>query len=171
MTRRLVGAVASCLVLLAGLWLILAPFALGIQPSNADWVDQTFTDVWSGIGLGVVGLIAAVAFIAALIQHLAERGLITPRTPRREAPAAPAASAAVPAEGAPEAPSGDLDKLLAPLVAALAHDLEREHQHEHENGVDLAHVTNNHQPEPETPRYSANSETRTTSDQPREMPR
>ena len=124
MTRRLVGAVASCLALLTGLWLILAPFALGIQPEDVDWKDETFTDVWSGIGLAVVGLIGVIIFAAALIQHLAERGLLQPRPARTDA--APAAVS--PAESATQAGanhSADLDQLLSPLVAALARDLER----------------------------------------------
>ncbi|MBO0829309.1 MAG: hypothetical protein J2P24_16165, partial [Streptosporangiales bacterium] len=80
MTRRLVGAIAGGIVLLTGAWLVLAPFGLGFQRSGKDWTDETLTDVWTGIGLGVVGLIAIVAFLAALRQHLVDRGLVPPRS-------------------------------------------------------------------------------------------
>lgn len=165
MTRRFIGAVASCLVLFTGLWLVLAPFALGFQPKGKDWTDQTFTNVWSGIGLAVVGLIATVAFVAALIRHLAERGLISPRPARRPAPAQQADAVPAQEQAAPAA-SGDLDKLLAPLVAALAHDLERDR--DRENGVDLAHVNHN-ATAAETP--STNGEAHAPADQHKEMPR
>ncbi|HEY9293522.1 MAG TPA: hypothetical protein VIP98_19775 [Microlunatus sp.] len=131
MTRRLVGAVASCLTLLAGLWLILVPFALGIQPENAEWRDETVTDVWSGIGLGVLGLLGLIIFSAALAQYLQALGLPSPRSARStpaeaaEAPAAPAA---------PAAPTSDLDKLLSPLIAALTDDLARERNQPSTNG-------------------------------------
>ncbi|MQA78365.1 MAG: hypothetical protein GEV10_07790 [Streptosporangiales bacterium] len=126
MTGRLAGAVASCLGVLAGLWLLLAPFALGAQPSGADWTDETWTSVASGAGLVVLGVIGAVAYAAAIRQHLVERGLVVPR-PKRVPVAPPPAAAASPA--AAEAPAGgdpELRAMLAPLVAALTHDLDRE---------------------------------------------
>lgn len=128
MIRRLAGAVASFLAMLAGLWLILAPFALGAQPKDADWTHETFTNVWSGIGLGVLGLIGAVAFSIALVQHLRARGLITPRAAKNQATHEEPQNSAAPEPAAPSAPAaGDLDKLIAPLVDALTTDLERDH--------------------------------------------
>lgn len=129
MTRRLAGAVASCLALLAGLWLILAPFALGIQPSGADWKDETLTDVWSGIGLGALGLIGLVAFAGALARYVREQGLVAPRrtAPPAEAPAPPAAPTG-------PAPTSDLDQLLAPLITALTDDLNRDRARASGNG-------------------------------------
>lgn len=118
MTRRLTGIVASVLVLLAGAWLVLAPFALGTQPSGEDWVDATFVDVWTGIGLAVVGLVGVVAFAAALYQHLTERGLVVRPVP--------AQAAEQPAVEQAAAPADDLNALVAPLVAALTEDLARE---------------------------------------------
>lgn len=116
MTRRLVGIVGCALVVLAGGWLVLAPFALGTQPADADWVDATLVDVWTGLGLVVVGLVGIVAFAAALRQHLVERGLVV--RPQR------AAAEPQPEEAA--APHGELDALVAPLVAALTEDMARE---------------------------------------------
>lgn len=130
MTRRLAGAVASCLALLAGLWLILAPFALGIQPSNTDWKDETLTDFWSGVGLGALGLIGLIAFAAALARAVREQGLVAPR--RTAAPAEPAPTpAAAPAE---QAQTSDLDQLLAPLITALTEDLNRDRERRSVNG-------------------------------------
>lgn len=44
MIRKFVGAVAAALALMAGLWLMIAPFALGTQPENADWTDPTTSE-------------------------------------------------------------------------------------------------------------------------------
>lgn len=129
MTRRLAGAVASCLALLAGLWLILAPFALGIQPSDADWKDETLTDVWSGVGLGALGLIGLIAFAAALVRYVRQQGLVAPR--RTAAPAEAPPTAAAPAD---QAPPSELDQLLAPLIAALTDDLNRDRERASVNG-------------------------------------
>jgi hypothetical protein len=124
MTRRLAGTVASVLALLAGGWLAFAPFALGTQPAGKDWTDETLTDVWTGIGFAVVGLIGVIAFVAALRQHLVERGFV-----RREAPQP--APAPPPSPAAPQAPPGapgNLDALLAPLISALTEESAREKQ-------------------------------------------
>lgn len=125
MTRRLVGAIAGGIVLLTGAWLVLAPFALGFQPSGKDWTDETLTDVWTGIGLGVVGLICIVAFVAALRQHLVDRGLVTPR-PRPVA--APPPEAQTPAAAPQAGGHSELDSLIAPLIAAITEDINRDRQ-------------------------------------------
>lgn len=127
MTGRLAGAVASCLGVLAGLWLLLAPFALGAQPSGADWTDATWTSAATGAGLVVLGVIGGIAYATAIRQDLVARGLVTPR-PRR-VPSVPAAAPAAAPAPAAEAPAGgdpELRAMLAPLVAALTHDLDRE---------------------------------------------
>jgi hypothetical protein len=41
MIRKFVGAVAASLATLAGLWLMIAPFALGTQSDDAGWTDPT----------------------------------------------------------------------------------------------------------------------------------
>jgi hypothetical protein len=116
MTRRLVGALTAFLVLLAGAWLVLAPFALGTQPAGGAWTDETRTDVWTGAGLLVAGLAGVVAFASALWQYLAERGLAA----RRPVPAPAPASAQV--------DPNELETLLRPLITALTADLERDQQ-------------------------------------------
>lgn len=124
MTRRLAGAVVATAVLLTGLWLVLAPFALGTQPSGKDWTDLTLTDVWSGIGLGVVGLAGLTAFILAIREHLLDAGVLRVAKPQH----APPAPAAPPQAEEPASGSGELRELLAPLIAALSDDMNREQQ-------------------------------------------
>lgn len=123
MTRRLIGAIVSLLALFAGLWLVLAPFALGFQPQGADWTDMTLADVWTGIPLAVVGLAGIIVFASALRTHMVQAGFIAPRP----APAHPEQAAA--ASGAQHSASdraSQTDELLQPLIAALARDLARD---------------------------------------------
>ena len=82
------GMAASLIILLAGGWLILAPFALGYQPYGADWVSQTTNDFWVGIPVAVVALLSFVLFFASLIASLRAAGLMFAR-PRvqQQAPA------------------------------------------------------------------------------------
>lgn len=126
MTRRLVGAVAAMLAVVAGLWLVLAPFALGFQPDGADWSDQTWTDVGTGAGLGLVGLVGLLASATALYQHLVDHGLVT-RRPRQLA----RAPQDEPYGRQPPGSDGELTALIGPLVAALTQDLERERRDGH----------------------------------------
>jgi pyruvate/2-oxoglutarate dehydrogenase complex dihydrolipoamide acyltransferase (E2) component len=121
MIRRFAGALAAALGLLAGLWLMLAPFALGTQPAgiDSDWNDPTITEFTTGAVIAVVGLIGLVAFAMSIRDEVVRRGLVAAPAPA-EVPeeTAPAPQAAV-------APSGDdqVADLLAPLVRALADDM------------------------------------------------
>ncbi|WP_152353941.1 hypothetical protein [Brachybacterium subflavum] len=151
MTRRLIGAIASLLAMMAGLWLVLSPFALGFQKKDADWTDATLTDVWTGLPLALVGLIGVIVFAAALSKHMVQAGFVTPRPAPQQAqygqqdpaqqygqqqygqqPYAQQAYAqqAYPQQGAQAAPaserSREMDAMLEPLIAALARDIERE---------------------------------------------
>lgn len=122
MTRRLVGATVSLLALFAGLWLVLSPFALGFQPQDADWTDNTLTDVWTGIPLAVVGLAGVIVFAFALHTHMVQAGYLAPRpAPALEETPEPAATGR----------SEDLDAMLSPLIAALARDIARDDDAEH----------------------------------------
>jgi hypothetical protein len=108
----LVGAVGA---LLAGAWLMYSPFLLGYQADGAEWADATVSDFWSGLGLGVLALIAAGVLTAGLVAALRARGAIASR---------PTPSAAPDAVAAPAAGGGndELTALLRPLVAALSQD-------------------------------------------------
>src|SRR5437868_2777425 len=120
--KYICGMVASLIILLAGGWLILAPFALGYQPYNAGWASQTTNDFVTGIAVAVVALVAFVFFFMSLIRSLAVAGVVV-----AQAKAQPQASAqyqsATAAPQAPAANQSDLDRTLATLAAALAADL------------------------------------------------
>lgn len=92
MIRRLVAAVAAVLGLLAGLWLMLAPFALGNQPAGRDWTRSTTVTVVTGGVVALVGLVGFVAATAALLSVARRYG----------SAAAPSAPGPAPAPAAPE---------------------------------------------------------------------
>ncbi|WP_188188841.1 hypothetical protein [Nonomuraea sp. SYSU D8015] len=122
MIRKFVGAVAASLAALAGLWLMIAPFALGTQPENADWTDPTRIEFFTGLGVAVVGLAGVICFALAIHEELVARGLVVVRPRRVEAEPEPAPVA-------PPASSADLAALLAPLVEALRKDLSNNGEH------------------------------------------
>ncbi|QYC37790.1 hypothetical protein Nocox_00770 [Nonomuraea coxensis DSM 45129] len=119
MIRKFVGAVASALAVLAGLWLMIAPWALGSQPENADWTGITTSQFWTGLGVAVVGLAGAISFALAIHEDLVARGLVVVK-PRRAEPE-PEVVPAAPAQTS----SAELATLLAPLVEALREDMNR----------------------------------------------
>ncbi|MEV0160244.1 hypothetical protein [Nonomuraea fuscirosea] len=119
MIRKFVGAVAAALAVPAGLWLMIAPFALGTQPEDADWTNATQSEFFTGLGVAVVGLVGAIAFVLAIREELVLRGLVQPR-PRKAEPEPEPEPVPVPA---PQASSAELASLLAPLVEALREDL------------------------------------------------
>ncbi|MFB4269296.1 hypothetical protein [Nonomuraea sp. GTA35] len=118
MIRKFVGAVAAALAVLAGLWLMIAPFALGTQPEGADWTNATQSEFFAGLGVAVVGLVGAIAFVLAVHEELVVRGLVVPKPRGPEPEPEP-----VPVAAAPQATSAELAGLLAPLVEALREDL------------------------------------------------
>ncbi|MFI6631344.1 hypothetical protein ACIBI7_20940 [Nonomuraea fuscirosea] len=119
MIRKFVGTVAAALAVLAGLWLMIAPFALGTQPEDADWTNATQSEFFTGLGVAVVGLVGAIAFVLAIREELVLRGLVQPR-PRKAEPEPEPEPVPVPA---PQTSSAELASLLAPLVEALREDL------------------------------------------------
>jgi hypothetical protein len=112
------GVVGAAVAVLAGGWLMLAPFALGYQPDGADWVDPTRADFWAGLGLVVLGVIVLLISTVDLVGRLRAAGAIS-------SAARPEPAAAEPA--GPPAPAADdeLTALLKPLIAALGQDAER----------------------------------------------
>ncbi|TDD24166.1 hypothetical protein [Nonomuraea diastatica] len=113
MIRMFVGAVTAALAALAGLWLMIAPFALGTQPETGDWTDTTRSEFFTGLGVAVVGLAGAIAFGLAIHADLVARGLLEMKQRVPEPVPVPA----------PQASSAELATLLAPLVEALREDL------------------------------------------------
>jgi hypothetical protein len=117
--------VASMLLLLAGGWLILAPFALGYQHYGADWTSQTVNDFTVGIPAAVVALAGFLLFFFALLGALRVAGILTARQ-RAQQPVATAPVVYPSPTGVAHAPASnqsDLDRTLATLAAALAADL------------------------------------------------
>lgn len=106
-----IGAVAA---LLAGGWLMYAPFLFGYQPGDAGWTDPTKSDFFTGLGLAILALIALALLVGGLVAALRARGVLSAR--RRPAPVAEAAPA-------PAAPGAELADLLRPLVEALNRDI------------------------------------------------
>lgn len=133
------GMVASLVVLLAGGWLILAPFALGYQPWGADWVSQTTNDFWVGIPVAVVALVSFALFFASLVGALRASGVLIARPrPQLQVQAVAPATAMMQTPG-PVAPAAytdqsDLDRTLATLAAALAADLNSRRQAQQASG-------------------------------------
>ncbi|WP_431920586.1 hypothetical protein [Nonomuraea jabiensis] len=136
MIRKFVGAVAAALAVLAGLWLMIAPFALGSQPEDADWTDITRSEFFTGLGVAVVGLIGAICFVLAIYEELVVRGLVVVRQRRPEPEPEP-----VPA--APQASSAELASLLAPLVEALREDMNNSGEHRRNGKASLVGVEDN----------------------------
>lgn len=137
MIRRFVGAVAAAVGLVAGLWLMLAPFALGTQPAglDSDWNDPTMTEFVTGAAVAFVGLIGLIAFAMAIHGEAVRRGLIggpaastTDTAPQtsydgRHAEAAERHSEPVPSAAPAVSEDERVADLLAPLVRALAEDM------------------------------------------------
>ena len=143
--KYICGMVASLAIFLAGGWMILAPFALGYQPSGADWVSQTTNNFIVGICVAVVALVAFALFFFSLLGSLRSAGIVAAR--QRAQVAAPAGMPPQAAPAAPVAASGqsDLDRTLATLAQALAADLNSRRQASGEpqtNALTEPHITN-----------------------------
>jgi hypothetical protein len=109
-TRFYVGILGGIAGVLGGAWLVLAPFALGYQPNNAAWADATKVDVFTGIGILVLGLVSVAAFAAGLAATLRAEGALPPRARRAAPPPEPVEATAEVAE---------LRSVLVRLAAAL----------------------------------------------------
>jgi hypothetical protein len=118
------GLAGGATVALIGIWLVLAPFAVGYQPDGAGWVDATLIGVVTGGVLIVLGL-GTLLVLALGLRDEARRHGIDPVTsaepievdPAPEDPTGEGPAAEDPAEGA------ELQTVLAPLAAALLEDL------------------------------------------------
>ena len=130
MGKHIWGALTSALTLIAGLWLMQAPFAFGYQPGGADWSDGTKNDFWVGLALALLSLLGVALFVQSLLAELRRQGVLRPRPapkpatpPPLAAPAAPAASAASVAN------SAELERVLVPLATALLADMAERRKH------------------------------------------
>ncbi len=64
------GIVALVLLMLAGVWIAIAPFVLSIQPAGAHWLHSTIDDVATGGVLIVVSLVGIVLHAALGMRDL-----------------------------------------------------------------------------------------------------
>ncbi|RVX46197.1 hypothetical protein EDD27_9051 [Nonomuraea polychroma] len=138
MIRKFVGAVAAFLAVPAGLWLMIAPFALGTQPENADWTGPTLSEFFTGLGVAVVGLVGVICFALALREELVARGLVVVRPRVTEPEPEPE-----PVPSGPQASSAELAVLLAPLVEALREDLDNTGEHRRNGKAPLVGMEDN----------------------------
>lgn len=118
------GMAASLIILVAGGWLILAPFALGYQAYGASWADQTTNDFVVGICVAVVALAGFALFFVSLLGSLRTAGVLAAR-PQPQVQVQ-AATPGQPVTAATQ--QSDLDRTLTTLAAALAADLSARQQ-------------------------------------------
>ena len=73
------GLATSLIALLAGGWLMVAPYALGFQAYGAAWDDQMKVSFWTGLAVVIVALASLGAFMASLLGELRQLGIIQKR--------------------------------------------------------------------------------------------
>jgi hypothetical protein len=131
--KYLFGTVGALGGMLAGAWLMLAPFALAYQPSGAAWADPTYTDFWSGLAILVVSLIGLLMYVLGLVEELRRRGIIE----RREEPEVQQVQAAgmTAVGGAQPGSAADVEQILLPLVNAMLEDMQDQRRRREENGA------------------------------------
>jgi hypothetical protein len=124
MAKYVIGATGALLGALAGVWLMLAPFALGYQGSGADWADPTYVDFWTGLPLLVISLAGSILYISGLVEELRRRGIM------RRPYAAPVEQSQAPGSPPGEASGSEnnVDQVLLPLVTAMLKDMQERHR-------------------------------------------
>ena len=138
MTKYVIGAVGALLTALAGVWLMLAPFALAYQNQGTDWADPTYVDFWTGLPLVVISVAGMILFVFGLVEELRRRGVLRrPYADSAEQQPAGAPTAA-PTENA-DASGSEMERVLLPLVTAMLKDMqERDRNGDHHTQPDSA---------------------------------
>ena len=113
--RQVIAILWALIVGLAGGWLVLSPWALGLQKSGSDWAEATKSEVGTGLFLVLVAVIALVIVVGDALARFREVGLIKPRP-------APQPEQAPGPQGSPEV---DMDSLLSVLAKVLADEVSR----------------------------------------------
>jgi hypothetical protein len=115
MTLRLIlGLGWSFVAGLAGGWLVLAPWALGVQGSG-DWTTVTRTEVATGAGLVVLAVAGIVIVAVQSLRTLREAGVLAPSRPTSRT-----------TDGVTASP--EMEKALIALAQALADDLDAQRE-------------------------------------------
>jgi hypothetical protein len=120
MAKYVIGAIGALLGALAGVWLMLAPFALAYQGSGADWADPTYVDFWTGLPLLVVSVAGSILYVSGLVEELRRRGIM------RRPYAAPAGQPQAPGlpQGNASGAENNMEEVLLPLVTAMLKDMQ-----------------------------------------------
>lgn len=61
---------------LGGIWLVLAPSALGYQLTGTGWINATRNDHWFGLGLAILSAAGFVLYVLSLLRETREGGII-----------------------------------------------------------------------------------------------
>ncbi|MBV9453215.1 MAG: hypothetical protein JOZ19_03710 [Rubrobacter sp.] len=147
MIKYLFGTVGALGGMLAGAWLMLAPFALAYQPSGAAWTEPTYTDFWSGLAILVISLMGLTMYVLDLLGELRHRGIIE----RREEPETQEGQAiGTRAVGGTQAGSAaDVEQILLPLVNAMLEDMQDQRRRREANGASQGSADPNQELDPE----------------------
>jgi hypothetical protein len=70
-----VAVTGLVVVLLAGGWLVVAPFVMGFQAVGARWTTLTRVDLWFGGGLLGLGMVALAVYAIAGLREVHVRAL------------------------------------------------------------------------------------------------
>jgi Na+-transporting methylmalonyl-CoA/oxaloacetate decarboxylase gamma subunit len=116
--RHVIGAAWALIIGLAGGWLMLSPWALGVQ-TGKTWTNITKTEFGTGGFLVILALVVLVILVSRVMASFRTVGLIVPR-PKAEAEPEPEAAPAAAAS-----PDVDVDGLLGVLAKVLADELSR----------------------------------------------
>jgi hypothetical protein len=112
MTLRLVFGMGWSMVTgMTGLWLTVAPWALGEQ-GGGDWTTVTKGELSAGVGLMALGVVGIVVVVAQVVGSLRESDANAPAHGRARA------------GGGGVASSPDMERALIELAMALAEDLD-----------------------------------------------
>jgi hypothetical protein len=111
--RVVVGVTWSLITGLGGGWLLISPWALGVQSSSGDWSDVTKAQFWTGAGLVALAVIG-LAVVATQIGTTLRGVRATPGAAMNAGPAGGQRSTA------------DTDAALIALANALVADLNRQ---------------------------------------------
>jgi hypothetical protein len=126
-TKYLWPLTVSALLVLAGVALLVAPFALSYQPAHASWNVATETSFWSGIGLIVFALLALFGWFTGLRQAVEEAFAAPEAEEVRQEPLPLKAGkpAVAPTREAQAAEANlDTDEVLRKLAVTVLRDLE-----------------------------------------------
>ena len=128
MSKYLWPIATLAIVLLAGIAVLLWPFALGM--THGTWSKAGYTDFWSGVGVVVIALLGLGSWLGALRREMRKCGLI--QATEKKPASRPKPVAQLSAPGVTTDSGTDLDTLLKPLAESVLRDLTRQLQNKDE---------------------------------------